>query len=307
MTRAPVIAAVGDSLTGASQFYLGEHASAAENVGRVANRDIAADEHLLLVHRATARGALSIILWVQGFPDQAILHARNAIADAGALDSGILLCTTYALMACPVALYVGDLTTAESWAASLLDLAAKYSLSALNARGRALRGMLLLERGDVAGLTLLQDALAWLNTARITLQDPAFLGALARGLGATGRMPEAQIVIGEALERSDRNEELWCRPELFRIKGELARLGGSAGEVAEDYFEQALDWARRQGALSWELRAATSLAKLWREDGKTAEADELLSAVYNRFTEGFETSDLRAARALIDEFREGAS
>jgi predicted ATPase len=307
ITRDSVIVAVGDSLTGAAQFYLGDHSSARQNVDRVANRDIAPDEHLLLVHRATARGALSAILWVQGFPDQAFLYARNAIADAGALDSGMLLCTTYALMACPVALYVGDFTTAESWATSLLDLTAKYSLSALNARGRALRGMLLLERGDVAGLTLLQDALAWLNTARITLQDTAFLGALARGLGATGRIPEAQIAIGEALERSDRNEELWCRPELLRIKGELARLGGSAGKVAEDYFEQALDCARRQGALSWELRAATSLARLWHRGGKTVEAHDQLAAIYNRFTEGFDTVDLRTARALIDELRKGAS
>ena len=93
--------------------------------------------------------------------------------------------------------------------------------------------------------------------------------------------------------------------ELLRIKGEICRLGESADAAREagGYFRQALDWARRQGALSWELRAATSLAKLWHHNDKTADADKLLSSVYDRFTEGFETSDLKAARALIDVLR----
>jgi predicted ATPase len=73
--------------------------------------------------------------------------------------------------------------------------------------------------------------------------------------------------------------------------------------AAEDYFQQALDWARRQKALSWELRAATSLAKLWHQDDKTSEVEKLLSAVYGQFIEGFDTIDLRTAAALLNEFR----
>lgn len=93
--------------------------------------------------------------------------------------------------------------------------------------------------------------------------------------------------------------------ELLRIKGEIVRLDGSANAnaTAKGYFLQALEWAGRQGALSWELRAATSLAKLWHQDGKTAEAGELLSRVYNRFTEGFDAVDLKFARAFIEELR----
>jgi predicted ATPase len=118
-------------------------------------------------------------------------------------------------------------------------------------------------------------------------------------------MVEAHIAIDEALERSDRNEERWCMPELLRIKGELVLSNGpaAAAETAESFFLQAVDWARRQVALSWELRTATSLAKLWHQDGKTSEANDLLSAVYQRFDEGFDTSDLITARALMDEFR----
>jgi predicted ATPase len=90
--------------------------------------------------------------------------------------------------------------------------------------------------------------------------------------------------------------------ELLRIKGELLLLQGAPGAaaVAEDHFRQALDWARRQGALSWELRAAMSLARLLRDQGRPADAMALLQPIYDRLTEGFDTVDLQAAKALID-------
>jgi predicted ATPase len=91
-----------------------------------------------------------------------------------------------------------------------------------------------------------------------------------------------------------------CR--VARIKGELLLLQGGSGAAvaAEDHFRQALDWARRQGALSWELRGATSLARLRRDQYRSTEAIALLAPTYNRFTEGFETADLKTAKALID-------
>jgi predicted ATPase len=118
-------------------------------------------------------------------------------------------------------------------------------------------------------------------------------------------MKEARTVIEEALDWSERSEERWYLAELLRINGELFRLEGSATAVesAEDQYLQALEWARRQQALSLELRAATSLAQLWHRQGRTAGADELLSSIYGRFSEGFETVDLKAARALIDDLR----
>src|SRR5205823_2532044 len=99
--------------------------------------------------------------------------------------------------------------------------------------------------------------------------------------------------------------ERWCVAELLRIKGELilSEGGPDAAEAAEDHFTQALDWARRQGALSWELRAATSLARLWRGQNRTKAAREILAPVYDRFTEGFETTDLNSAKLLLDGLR----
>jgi predicted ATPase len=121
-------------------------------------------------------------------------------------------------------------------------------------------------------------------------------------LGDAGQVAEGLAVIEEALASTERTEERWRTAELQRIKGELLRLQGAQGAAAaaEDHFRQALDWARRQGALSWELRAATSLARLLRDQSRAADALALLQPIYGRFTEGFETADLKAAKALID-------
>jgi predicted ATPase len=98
----------------------------------------------------------------------------------------------------------------------------------------------------------------------------------------------------------DLSEAGWLTPELLRLKGKLSLLQSTPGETAEDLFRQALDFAQEQGALSWELRAATSLARLLRHQGRTADATTCLQPVYNRFTEGFDTADLIAAKQLLD-------
>jgi hypothetical protein len=107
--------------------------------------------------------------------------------------------------------------------------------------------------------------------------------------------------VDEALAGSESNEERWCIAELLRVKGQLVLLEDApdGAAMAEDHFRQALDWAQRQGALSWELRAATSLARMWRTQDRNKEVRELLVSVHDQFTEGFETADLKAAKALV--------
>jgi predicted ATPase len=260
----------------------------------------------LVDHRVAARTTLSRILWMQGFPDQAVRTVRNALDEARATDHALSLCNVLAHAACPISLYIGDLAAAEGFVTALLEHSAKHApLTMWDALGRCMKGTLLLARGDAAGLALLRAALDWLREARFGFYEAKFLGTLAQGMAAAGQTAEARIAINEALERCERSEGRWCLPELLRVKGELFRLDGSATAVkaAEDHFMQALEWARRQEALSWELRATTSLAELWHGRGKTADAEQLLSSVYNRFSEGFETSDLKTARALINELR----
>jgi predicted ATPase len=123
---------------------------------------------------------------------------------------------------------------------------------------------------------------------------------MAEALGRAGRFVEALETVERGIERSQRG---WLAPELLRLKGELLLLQGAAGntEAMEDVFRLALDEARRQEALSWELRAATSLARLLSHQGRAADAFAYLQPIYGRFTEGFGTADLIAAKQLLDD------
>jgi predicted ATPase len=133
----------------------------------------------------------------------------------------------------------------------------------------------------------------------------SFLGEVAEALGRAGQSGDGLATIDETIARSEHTEERWWTTDLLRVRGELLLLQGAkdAAAVAEDHFRQALDGARRQGALSWELRAATTLARLLRDRGRPANAIALLQPVYDRFTEGFGTADLTAAKHLLDETR----
>jgi predicted ATPase len=126
---------------------------------------------------------------------------------------------------------------------------------------------------------------------------------MIEALGHSGQIADGLVAIEETIARSAHTGERRLIAELLRIKGELVLLAGAPEAVAtaEDHFRQALDWARRQGALSWELRAATSLARLWRDQHRVTEARALLGPVYGRFTEGFATADLREAKSLLQE------
>jgi predicted ATPase len=121
-------------------------------------------------------------------------------------------------------------------------------------------------------------------------------------LSRAGRIAEGLAAIEAALERAEQTDERVSIAAMLRLKGELVLSQGAPGAAAaaEDQFRQALDWARREGALALELRAATSLAQLLRDQGRSADATALLQPVYGRFTEGFDTTDLTAARALLD-------
>jgi predicted ATPase len=196
------------------------------------------------------------------------------------------------------------LAAAERYVSMLLDHSAKLAMAVWQAEGRGFKGALLIKRGrHRTGLRLLRTGLDELSETGSVVRYTAFLGALAEGLAGARRIPEGLAAVEEALERSGSNEERWCIAELLRVKGELILLENApdAAALAEDHCWQALDWARRQGTLSWELRAATSLARIWRDQGRSKEAHELLSRVYDHFTEGFGTADLKATKALLDE------
>jgi tetratricopeptide (TPR) repeat protein len=310
-TGVPADLDFGDRMAGLMLHYLGDQARARGRLEHIINRPVtpvpnSQTVRFLLDQQVTVRALLSRILWLQGFPDQATHTARLIVGDAWATGHALSLCHALAQAACPVALYTGDLAEAESFVEVLLGHARELGLAGWVARGHCFQGTALIVRGDyMTGLPLLRDALDELHDAGSAPGYSSFLGVLARGLGRAGRVSEGLEAIDQALSLTERREERWCLPELLRTKGELHLLEGStdAAIAAEDCFRQALDWTRRDGTLSWELRAAFSLGRVWRGQRRIGEARDLVSAVYGRFTEGFDTADLKTAKALLDDLQ----
>jgi hypothetical protein len=302
---------IGDGMTGIVLHHLGDQTSARRHLEGQVNRYVAPDRRshtvrFLFDQRVTGHVFLARILWLQGFPDQAMRISQGILEDARAIDHTVSLCYALSAAACSVPLLVGDLAAAERSVAMLLDHSAKHVLALWHAWARCLEGALFIGRGDAErGLRLLRTALDELRENEFALPYTVFLGALAGALAGVGQVTQGIVAIDDALARAERDQERWCVAELLRVKGELILSEGAphAAAVAEDCFGQALDWARRQGALSWELRAATSLARLWHEQNRTKSAREILAPVYDRFTEGFETTDLRAAKLVFDGLR----
>jgi predicted ATPase len=295
-------------MIGASQFYLGDQPSARRHIERLLAHYVppVQKSHIirfLTDQRVTARVFLARILWLQGFPDQSMRAAHSSVEDARAADHAISLCFALAQAACPIAMFVGDLAAAEHYVGMLLDHSTRHALPLWHAWGRSHQGVLVIRRGDVVtGLRLLRAGFDELGEARSALRFTHFLGHIAEALGRAGQIAGGLAAIEQALAWTERTEERWRIAELLRIKGELLLLQDAPGAAAaaEDHFRQALDWARRQDALIFELRAATSLARLWRDQNRSTEAVALLAPIYNRFTEGFDTVNLKTAKALID-------
>jgi predicted ATPase len=149
---------------------------------------------------------------------------------------------------------------------------------------------------------MIGSAITALRSTGATLWTPFHLSYLARAYAELNQFDDAWRYIGEARTAVETTQERWFEAEVHRMAGEIARKSpGADGARAEAYFERALAVARQQQAKSWELRAAMSMAQLWRDQGKRNEARDLLTPVYSWFTEGFDTRDLKESKALLDE------
>jgi len=135
------------------------------------------------------------------------------------------------------------------------------------------------------------------------LYRPYFLWLLADGYGKAGQPSKGLAMLDEAQEMVEENEERYWEAEIYRLRGELLLMAGVAAAEAEPCFLQAIEIARRQQAKSLELRGVMSLARLWRQRGKREEARQMLAKIYRWFTEGFDTPDLKDAKALLDELQ----
>ena len=301
------VAESSDRLTGERMLGMVEHRhgdlrSARRHLERVLAHYEASNgqqiSYLPVDFRVYTRALFARILWLQGFPDQAMRTAAKSVEQARSVSNATLF--HCALSACLIALWVGDLRAAARYIEMLLDSSRNHELPLYSAFGQACQGMLAIRSGDIAnGVRHLRAGLDHLGEGNSDLRF--IISQLAEALGHAGRIAEGLAAIEEAIDRSDRGREHWTRAEFLRIKSELLLLDGPASAAAaEDHLRAALDWAHRQDALSWELRAATSLARILRSQGRSPDAVALLQPIYDRFSEGFDTADLKAAKALLD-------
>jgi predicted ATPase/DNA-binding winged helix-turn-helix (wHTH) protein len=303
----PADAFVGGRMSGTALHFLGDQTAARAQLEHVLQRYVRPLARSDAVRfqfdqRLTARMTLARILWLQGFADQALRAVEADVAHAESLGHVMTLSNYLAQAACPVALLAGELNSAARFTALLHRHTRENALDVWRTYADCFQGERLVRQGDVqSGLRLLQAAIDVLRQASFTQYLTSLLCALARGFIAAGGADDALATVQEGLDRCERTGERWCLPELLRIRGEAVRLRAAADDAAEAEaaFRRAMLMARAQGALAWELRAATSLARHWQGGGRAHEARTTLSQVVARFAEGFDTADLKDAAELL--------
>ena len=194
----------------------------------------------------------------------------------------------------------GDLQRAEVHANEALNHSIEHSLEDLKQRALFIHGVLFTKRGDLQqGIELMQSAVAAIERANQRYRRTLYLGHIATAHASLGHPEIGLSLLNDAIQTAERTSERFFEAELYRLRGELVLMLGNRDGVGGE-FRRALAVARQQQARSWELRAAMSMARLWRDQGKEDEALDLLAPVYGWFTEGFDTRDLKEAKALLD-------
>lgn len=296
-----------DRMMATSLRYLGDQTQAQSHLERMLSAYVAParGSHIArfqLDQRAAAYGTLSNVLWLRGYPDRAVDTARNAFTHAQMTAHALSISNALVHATCTIALHVGDYAGARQGLTLLREHLALHPIGYWNALSVALDGLLRIALGDRSGIAMLRESLDALDDCGFRLRFPAFLGALAQGLGAEGNLSGAHATIDAAISAAVTSGECWCMAELLRIKGELWRTE-SRDAHAETCFLRSISTARESHALSWELRAMTSYSQLLGAHGRGAEAATALDGVLSRFTEGHGTADLRQAAALIERLR----
>jgi predicted ATPase len=241
-------------------------------------------------------------LWMLGYPEAALADAERALNEVRQIDQAAML--MYALLHLSLAhMFCGRYESANAEAVELLALAEKKDAPLWKASGMMNRGDLLALVGNASdAVPMIVSGIAAYQSTGATIYIPWHLSLLALAHAELSQFDQARRCSAEAITVVETASERWVEAEVHRTAGEvsLMSLGRHAAE-AEDHFERALTVARQQQAKSWELRAAMSMARLWRDEGKVQQVRELLGPVYEWFTEGFDTRDLKEAKALLNE------
>src|SRR5262249_9008956 len=264
-----------------------------------------AEHRPMLTRFSVDIGVLSLsyrsrIMWLLGYPEAALADAERALVDAREIGHAVTLMQLLATASLTHALR-GSYATASAHVDELVALTDEKGALYWKAVGIMLQGKLFALTGRALdSVQTLTSGIAAMRSTGATLTVPESLSFLAMVHAELGQFDDAWRCIREAITTVEASKDRQWEAEVHRVAGEIALLAPEPDPAkAETYFEHALTVAREQQAKSWELRAAMSMARLWRGQGRWQQARELLAPIYNWFTEGFDTLDLRQAKALL--------
>jgi predicted ATPase/DNA-binding winged helix-turn-helix (wHTH) protein len=295
-----------DAQAGSALSWLGALAASRRRLENIVHRPISSDPHYDAARfefdqRLTARGSLATVLWLQGFPDQAVEMARLQLAEAEASKYAVSLCYALVHGSLVVSLYVRDSAAAGHYLDRGVAHASRHGLNIWRAMATCVRTRHHLYTGRPVDLAVNREALAEVRESGFRLRYPNYLTNYGEALARQADFRAGLACIEEAMVLAEQNGQVVGIPEMLRIKGNVLLFGDpNAANRAVECFRRSIELARRDGALSWELRSAVSLVKFWRGRGGDREAEDILAAAYGQFREGFSTGDLRRARELID-------
>jgi class 3 adenylate cyclase/tetratricopeptide (TPR) repeat protein len=287
--------------------YLGKLAPAVEHI-RQSESIVSTEQRATSYHLGDAPSRWLAIsantFWLAGYPDQALVRSREALAVAEKLSHAYVLAVTrffcgYFCADCR------NIQAVLEHAEAGIALSAEYGFSTLLPQMMIQQGWALVHLGKVEeGFDQMSRAMAILPPA-IGAASHLFRCLLAEVYLPAGRADDGLRAVSESLRDLEGDKRLWDQAELYRLKGELLLLQNAAGATeAESCFREAIEISQRQQAKSWELRATTSLARLLAKQGHRDEARTMLTEIYRWFTEGFDTEDLKDAKASLDELRQ---
>ncbi len=315
-SRDPVLLAVASTFWAIAHLYQGNLVSAQQQFERALSLDRREyHEAYLSVFNEnvgiSARRMHSYCLWTLGDADQALALAQESITLAEQTAHPFSLGGAHLGKGTILAL-LRDWQSSEKEFEKVFALAEEYALGDLFNWATAWNALnLAYQEPTEEAIERAQQAIESLRARGVMLPMTWLLASLGEVFGRAGRCTEGLEAIAEALALIERNGERYYEAEIWRIKGELLLKSAAsnsqtsrAQSEAEGCYHQALEIARRQSAKSWELRASTSLARLWQRQGKTAEARQMLAEIYDWFTEGFDTADLIEAKTLLDELQQ---
>jgi predicted ATPase len=297
---------IGHRIMGATFAFTGEIAGAIPHYDRTIALYHPAEYRPLAARfgqdtRVTILSYRAMALWMLGYPEKALADADHALKDAREIGQAATLMLALTLTSF-THIFCGNYATANALLDELVVLADEKGAFYWKAQGLIHQGCVLASTGEASdAVQMLASGTTAFRSTGATLWTPWFLSYLTSAYTELGQFDDAWCSIGDAITAVEATKQSWCEAEVNRMAGEIAlKSPEPEAAKAEAYFQRALAVARKQQAKSWELRSAMSMARLWRDQGKRDEARGLVAQVYGWFTEGFDTLDLKEAKALID-------